>query len=151
MPPRPAIAGQCASSPPASIASCNRLPEPQRATCNALAGKRACLINLFERLGEEGLESCLVSCEATAAQQKLNEFILATGLSVATENYETMLASLPTSFEAASELFDQINGLDEVISDMERGRQVFYYENTNTGAVFEHFGKRFDPVPPLVF
>lgn len=151
LPPVPPVASQCDAAAPASIAACNRLPEPERATCNALAGRRDCLTDLFNRLGGATENSCLVSCEGTAAQQSLNQFILDTGRRIAGQNFQQTLAALTVPPNEADRLFARIAELDKLIADMERGRLVHYYENTNTGEVVEHFGEQFEPVPPLVY
>ena len=149
LPSVPAAARQCSDAAPESIAACSRLPDTARSRCEQLVGRRDCLTGI-SRDGQ-GIQSCLLSCEATAAQQELNEFILATGLQTAAASYQTMLVSREATLREASVLLGRIAELEAEIEDMERGRRVFYYENTNTGVIIDHFGERFEPVPPLVY
>ncbi len=126
--------------------ACERLPEAERAECRELAGRYECLLDHWNKT-----EACLARCEAKSAGQDFNAWLLETNRQVTENNYAAALLARRQSEEEAEALMAERGTLAEEIADAERGRKVYYYENTNSGEIVSHFGEYFDPVPPLVF
>lgn len=126
--------------------ACERLPEADRAECRELAARYECLSDHWQET-----QACLARCEAKSAGQDFNAWLLETYRRVVEDNYAEGLLARRQSEEEAEALMDERQTLAEEIADAERGRQVYYYENTNSGEIVSHFGEYFDPVPPLVY
>lgn len=126
--------------------ACERLPEADRAECRELAARYECLAEHWQET-----EGCLARCEAKSAGQDFNAWLLETNRRVTGDNYAAALLARRQSEEEAEALMAERQTLAEEIADAERGRQVYYYENTNNGEIVSHFGEYFDPVPPLVY